>query len=57
MQAQELTGREAVVATLRAKLAVASKREMYGATKAQRQAEAIAAKTYRARLRAMGEEV
>jgi hypothetical protein len=53
MQTSEpLTGREATIATLRHKLAIAEARSEWG-TKAQRQRETEAAATYRAKLAAL----
>lgn len=53
--AEPLTGRDAVVATLRHKLAIAEARSTWGTLK-QRVSEAEAAEAYRARLRELGEE-
>ncbi len=57
MQAAPLTGRAAQVATLRAKLEVATLRAKYGATRTMREEQGTARDRYMRELRALGEEV
>lgn len=55
MQAAPLTGTAAKTATLEHKLAIATLRARHGATKAQRESEALAAERYARELSAMQE--
>jgi hypothetical protein len=55
MQAVPLTGRDAEVATLRAKLSVAKLRAQYAVTRSQRDFEALQAARFRAQLRLLEE--
>ena len=57
MQAVPLEGRAVVVATLRAKLSVATLRATHATTVEQHATNDAAARTYAEKLRALGEEV
>ncbi len=57
MQAVQLEGRAAQVATLRAGLGIASLRAKHATSAKVRATESALADSYRARLRALGEEV
>ncbi len=57
MRCEPLTGREALVASLRSKHSIARKRAEYGATRVVRAEQAAARDRYAAKLASLGETV